>query len=193
MTRVAALAGVCLLLAIDAAAAPDPSIFSALERGGLVVVLRHAATDQRQTDRIPVDLRDCATQRNLTARGRADARAIGVGVRARRLRVGTVLASPFCRTRETARLAFGRATSSRTLLGWRVGAKEQIQRLVARFRRLVATRPAAGTLTVLVTHRDLISAGLGVQLGEGEAAIVLPRGGERFQIVTVLQPRDWRR
>jgi len=35
-------------------------------------VLRHAATDFSKPDQDPVDLADCATQRNLSARGRAD-------------------------------------------------------------------------------------------------------------------------
>ena len=43
-------------------------------------------------------------------RGRADARAIGAAIAALQHSVGDVLASPFCRTRETAQLVFGRAT-----------------------------------------------------------------------------------
>lgn len=192
MTRAAALVVVWLAAASAAVAAPDPSVFAALERGGFVVVMRHAATDHRQTDETPVDLRDCATQRNLTARGRADARAVGAAFRARRLPVGKVFASPFCRTLETARLAFGRATPARSLLVWTVGTKEQVRRQVARFRRLVGTRPARGTLTVLVTHRDLIEPALGVDLEEGDAAVVAPRGNGTFQLVTIVRPREWR-
>ena len=52
---------------------------------------------------------DCASQRNLTDKGRGEARAIGEHVKRLGIPIGTVLASPFCRTMETARLAFGKA------------------------------------------------------------------------------------
>ena len=78
-----------------------------------MLVIRHTATDYSKLDEEPVDLADCRTQRNLSAQGRAEARAIGQGVRRLKARVGKVLASPFCRTRDTARLAFSRFTISR--------------------------------------------------------------------------------
>jgi phosphohistidine phosphatase SixA len=60
---------------------------------------------------------DGARQRNLTDAGRADARAIGAAIRALGIPIGRVLASPFCRTRETAELIFGRATVSNAVRG----------------------------------------------------------------------------
>ena len=84
-------------------ATAKPALTRALQAGGLVLVLRHAATDFSKPDEDPVDLTDCATQRNLSRQGRADARAIGRGVRRLDLRVSAVLTG---RTRETARLAF---------------------------------------------------------------------------------------
>ena len=77
-----------------------------------MLVIRHAATDYSKLDEEPVDLADCRTQRNLSAQGRSDARGIGRGVRRLKARVGKVLASPFCRTRDTARLAFSRLRSA---------------------------------------------------------------------------------
>ena len=75
----AAVAG--LLLPPGAAGSPSPRLGEQLKRGGLVLVLRHAATDQSKQDEDPVDLADCTTQRNLSAEGRAQARAIGRGAR----------------------------------------------------------------------------------------------------------------
>ena len=62
------------------------------------------------------DLRDCARQRNLNAEGRRQARAIGTALRRLDIPVGEVVTSPYCRTRDTARLAFGRLRSSTALL-----------------------------------------------------------------------------
>src|SRR3982750_2906975 len=61
-----------------AAAAPR------LRRGGYVLALRHAATDQSMADTTS-DLGDCSKQRNLSAAGRRQAQAIGRALR--RLRI----------------------------------------------------------------------------------------------------------
>ena len=88
-------------LALPAAAA-DP--WDALRANG-IVLFRHAEAPGYGD---PPDMRlgDCATQRNLDEAGRAQARGIGATVRARGVTVGAVLASQWCRTLETAELAF---------------------------------------------------------------------------------------
>ncbi|MBS0124559.1 histidine phosphatase family protein [Aestuariicoccus sp. KMU-90] len=50
------------------------------------------------------DVTDCATQRNLDDRGRAQARAIGQAFRDRGIPFDTVLSSQWCRCAETAEL-----------------------------------------------------------------------------------------
>ncbi|MBV7697317.1 histidine phosphatase family protein [Streptomyces sp. TRM70350] len=79
-----------------------------LRGGGLTVVIRHAATDQSPPDAPTVDLDDCSTRRNLSDEGRADARAIGNAISRRDIPVGETWASPYCRSRDTARLSFDR-------------------------------------------------------------------------------------
>jgi phosphohistidine phosphatase SixA len=163
----------------------------ALQAGGLVLVLRHAATDFSKPDEDPVDLTDCATQRNLSQQGRADARAIGRGVRRLDLRVSAVLTSAFCRTRETARLAFGRATVTPTLLitaahdaRWRAQIRAA--------RRLLGAKPTPGTIKVLVTHGVVVSDATGLTLEEGETLVLRPLGSSRFRLLGRILPREWR-
>jgi hypothetical protein len=112
----ALVAALGLTLVAGASAAVGPDLTRSLRAGGLVVVFRHAATDFSKPDRDPVVVSDCSTQRNLSAQGRADARAIGRGVRRLALPIGKVYASAYCRTLETARLAFGRATVHRLVV-----------------------------------------------------------------------------
>ena len=141
-----------------------------------------------------VDLSDCATQRHLSADGRADARAIRQGVRRLGIRVGTVLTSAFCRTRETARLAFGRGTVSRALLNTvNVPHDSAWRRQVEAFRRLLGTRPAPGKVTVLVTHGVLVRDATGQPVEEGETLLFRPLEGGRSRLVGRVLPRDWAR
>jgi len=87
------------LFAARAAAEPDAMLLAALRQGGYVLFLRHASTDFSQDDSRMTSFEDCATQRNLTDKGRAEARALGEHVKRLKIPIGEVLASPFCRTR----------------------------------------------------------------------------------------------
>lgn len=76
----------------DALAAPDT-----------IAIMRHALAPGTG-DPARFKLEDCTTQRNLDARGQAQARAIGAEIRARGIAFDGVLTSQWCRTRDTARL-----------------------------------------------------------------------------------------
>ena len=155
-------------------------------------MFRHAATDFSKPDQDPVVVSDCATQRNLSAQGRADARAIGQGVRRLGLPVGKVFSSAYCRTLETARLAFGRATVHRALLNTIAAEHDDVWRAQIRdARRLFGTKPAAGKLTVLVTHGVVVQETTGQTLEEGEAIVFRPLGNSRFRVVGRVMPREW--
>src|SRR4029077_15555172 len=117
-----ALAALAFLVALPAwAQAPAPrsslpqrelapqQLLAELRQGGYVLYFRHAATDFSQNDEKMKRYEDCADQRNLVDKGRADARAAGAAIRELKVPIGRVLASPFCRTVETAQLIFGRA------------------------------------------------------------------------------------
>lgn len=120
--------------------ARGPALVDALRRGGFVIYFRHAATDFSQTDREPVDYADCSRQRNLNARGRSDARAIGAAIRRLRVPIDVVLSSRFCRTRQTAQLAFGRVRPWTDLTSLRIaGSDVEERRRIHALRRLLAT------------------------------------------------------
>ena len=85
----------------------DEALWSAVRGGGHVLFIRHALTDRGFGDPPGFRLEDCATQRNLSAEGRAQARRLRKALRERRVPVGEVLSSPWCRCVETAKLAFG--------------------------------------------------------------------------------------
>jgi virginiamycin B lyase len=188
----AAAAVAAASLVAGASAATSPGLAKSLRAGGLVLVLRHTHTDQSKQDEDPVVVTDCTTQRNLSAQGRADARAIGQGVRRLGLRVGRVQSSAYCRTLETARLAFGRATVSPALHNTIASAHDAPWRAqIQAARRLIGTRPAPGTLTVLVTHGVVVQEATGQVLEEGETIVFRPLGKSRFRVVGRVLPREW--
>jgi broad specificity phosphatase PhoE len=153
----------------------QPRLVDELQRGGLVLVLRHSTTDTRIEKQEL--LRSCALQRNLSRAGREQARAVGASIRELEIPIGDVRASPMCRTRDTARLAFGKAELDRRLLSLGVEATEREDaRRTAFLRDFVTRPPPAGTNTVLVTHTGNIGRALGESVAEGE--LLAYRGGE---------------
>ncbi len=78
-----------------------------LRAGGLNLYMRHAITDRSQSDSGQRGLR--AAQRNLSAAGEAQARALGEAFRRLGIPVAEVLTSEVFRAQETAQLAFGTA------------------------------------------------------------------------------------
>ena len=188
----AVVAALAVTLVAGATAAPSPDLVRTLRAGGVVLVLRHAATDFSKPDQDPVVVADCSTQRNLSAQGRADARAIGRGVRRLGVPIGKVLSSAYCRTLETARLAFGRATVHPALLNTIASEHDAVwERQIRDARRLLGTRPAAGKVTVLVTHGVVVSEATGQSLEEGEAIVFRPLGNSRFRVVGRVMPGEW--
>ena len=75
----------------------------ALGAGGYVLLIRHASTDPGAGDPPGFKIDDCATQRNLNAAGREEARRLGARSK-RGIAVREVLSSRWCRCIGTAHL-----------------------------------------------------------------------------------------
>src|SRR5215470_16976751 len=94
--------------ALPAKPMPSVALLAELRKGGYVIYFRHTSTDFSRDDRLSKADDDCDHQRPLTDKGRTEAREIGAAFRELGIPVERVLASPRCRTMETATLAFGR-------------------------------------------------------------------------------------
>ena len=194
---IAALCSAALGTALSAErnALPDPAaaiapagLAEALRRGGFTLYFRHTATDFSQPDRDDDALADCSRQRNLSEQGRREARAVGEAMRAMKLPLGEVVASPYCRTMETARLIAGRATASRDVRGH---ATPRGKPDYSALERLLATPPAEATLRIVAGHGNpFIDIAGPPRLDEGEAAVI--RGdGRRWTIVARIKVAAW--
>jgi phosphohistidine phosphatase SixA len=94
------------VLSFFVAAEEKPIAFKPSElKNADVVLLRHANAPG-VGDPDGFKLGECSTQRNLDEIGRAQAIRIGELIRASRVKVGAVWSSQWCRTRDTATLAF---------------------------------------------------------------------------------------
>jgi len=200
----AALAGVLLCLSAWAqlpakapsehsslpAREPAPlELLSELRNGGYILYFRHAATDFSQNDSKMRSYEDCASQRNLVDKGRADARIVGTAIKQLGIPVGAVLASPFCRTVETAQIAFGRAEKTHQVRGGPAAPADSDR--YAPLRRMLISPVSKGTNLAVVSHANPFYSVAGPPyLAEGEAAVIRPLGSS-FEVFARIRVEDW--
>lgn len=163
-----------VLAAVTVGAVAADEAWTALRDGG-VAVMRHARAPGTGD---PPDFRlgDCATQRNLSAEGRAQAEAIGARFRAEKVEVGQVLHSRWCRARDTARLAFPELSEPEPALDSFFQDRASRDARTAAVRDIVRRWRGPGAL-VLVSHQMNVTALTGVFPREGEAVVLKPGPG----------------
>ena len=196
ITALAVALGVAGAAWANPASSPDPAhalggadLVRALRAGGLTLYFRHTATDFARNDANMTRYEDCDSQRVLSEAGRQQATAIGGHVRALGLPIGEVIASPFCRTMETGRLMFGRATPSTDVRGY--AGTNAASPDYAPLAKLLATPPAAGTVRAITSHGNPFRAVAGPpHLAEGEAAVVKAVGGGGV-VVARIRAEEW--
>ena len=139
----------------------------------MVVAFRHALAPGT-FDPPHFKLGDCATQRNLSAEGRAQALRLGAWFAAQGLqRPESVRSSPWCRCMETATLAFG-AAQAWPALASPVGSPETTtsDRLDLLRQALMQATRQPGRFAVWVTHMFVLTDLTGVHTSSGEGLVL---------------------
>lgn len=163
--------------------AGEAPLWSVLKSGGHVIFLRHALTEPGIGDPPQFRLGDCATQRNLSGKGRADAERLAQAFRARNIPVQAVLSSRWCRCIDTARLAFERVKPAPMLDSIFNERENDARQDKARsVFTLVAGHSGPGNL-ILVTHAQNIQELTGVSPAAGEIVVVTLAAPDRFIVI----------
>lgn len=176
--------------ALPAKPIAGPDLLAELRKGGYVIYFRHTSTDFSRDDSRSKSDDDCDNQRPLTDKGRKDARQIGATFRELNIPVEKVLASPRCRTMDTAMQAFGRAEKANDVRGGPASPENPDR--YAGLRRLLSTPVAFGSNLVIASHGNPFYATAGAPyLAEGEAAVVRPLGKD-FEVIARVRHDAWR-
>lgn len=163
--------GLLACLAMPRAARADEGVL----RSGGIALIRHAIAPG-SGDPPGMVLGDCATQRNLDAAGRAQARRIGQAFAAAGIAIGAVLTSRWCRAVETAALAFpDRPARPEPAFDSFFAERGEASARTGAARRLLLGWDGPGTL-VVVTHQVNITALTGIFPASGEAVLLAREG-----------------
>jgi len=167
----------------------DEVNWSRLRRGGLVLLMRHGATGPGLGDPAGYRLGDCKTQRNLSEEGRDEARRIGARLAREKVPIARVYTSPWCRCRETATIAFGRAEDWEPLSSV-FDFQQREAEFTDRVRRRITSyaRRNPGGNVVMVTHNVNIAALTRLSLATGELVVVRPDGCCGLRTLERLKP-----
>jgi phosphohistidine phosphatase SixA len=163
-----------------------------LKQGGYILYFRHAETDQQQIDQQPVDYNDCATQRNLSAAGQQQALDIGQAIKALGIEIEHVFTSPYCRTQDTAKLAFDRA-EVKPFLAFSINmSASQRAEAALMMKKLLNTPPTSGKNTVIVGHTGNLRESTGHwPKPEGVAFVFRPNGNNTVTLIARISPDEW--
>lgn len=176
MPRILLLALIALLAGLPAHA-DEAAAWQALRDGGHVALMRHAPAPGVTGDPPGFRLEDCATQRNLSEAGRAEAVASGARFKAEGIAFETILSSPWCRCVDTAELLDMGPVTIEPAFSNAFVLSDRRQEITAAGRAVIAAWRGAGTLLV-VTHGANIGALTGIHPASGETVVVRIEDGE---------------
>ncbi|RZT39095.1 histidine phosphatase family protein [Cupriavidus agavae] len=178
---ICALPAAWLTLVFRPASAQTAALTTALRRPDTVLMLRHARAPG-VGDPGNFKAGDCATQRNLDAQGRSQAKLLGQRLKAAGFRPTLVASSAWCRCQDTARLMdLGPVRTEPLLNSFFNTDRATKDAQTDKLSRYIDGLDPRGGPYLLVTHQVVITAltGLGAE-SAGGALIELPaRGGTR--------------
>lgn len=153
--------------------------------GGTVVLFRHALAPGGG-DPPGHRLDECSTQRNLSEDGIAQALRIGAEFNTRNIKVGAVWSSQWCRTRDTADLAFPGKRVDQPDFNSLFNAYDAAPAQTHAAQQLLAGWRSPGVLVVF-THQVNITALTNIVPSSGEGVVVKPIAG-RLQVLGRVSP-----
>jgi phosphohistidine phosphatase SixA len=170
------------------------SLVEALQRGGYVIVMRHASSPMQLPTKDIANADNTNGERQLDEKGRTDATEMGKALRELKIPIGEILSSPTYRALETIRLAkFGEARTvpelgenGKSMQGTTNDQAEWLRHRVTEFPK------AANTL--LVTHYPNLTAAFpqdAAGVTDGEALVFGPDGKGGATLVARVKIGDW--
>lgn len=166
----------------------------ALQRGGYVIVMRHATSPPDAPTKEATNADNTKGERQLDETGRRAATAMGDALHKLKIPLGEVLSSPTYRALETVKYAkLGEAKTYRELgdggKSMQGGTNTQARWLQNRVMRF-----PVGTNTIIVTHNPNLTAAfpaLATGVADGEALVFGPDGRGGATLVARIKIGEW--
>lgn len=171
---------------------PPAELVKVLQSGGHVVYMRHTKTNRNQEDLDHKNLSNCATQRNLSEEGRAQARVIKEAFKTLGIKVESVFSSPYCRAKDTANIAFGNFQISNDLRYLSHIPDHEQPAAIERINGMLGKAPSNGGISILVSHTENLKRTTGIwPKNSGVMHVFKPLPGGGFSHLGKIDPGEW--
>ena len=158
------------------------NLISGLKKGGNLIFIRHAyAPGGGDPDNF--DLNDCKTQRNLSERGKDQAKKIGDFFKNNEIQIDIVISSEWCRCQETAQIAFNKFETKNFLNSFfssKFAANRETQ--MKELKRFIKNWDGKKNI-ILVTHYVVISESLNYAPSSGEIVV----SGKELNVIDTIK------
>lgn len=166
----------------------------ALQRGGYVMVMRHASSPQAAPTKVAANPDNSGDERQLDERGIMTATEMGKAIRTLKIPIGDVLSSPTYRALET--IKFANLGEARVVpeLGENGKSMQASSTAQADWLRHRVTEFPKGTNTLLVTHNPNLIAAFptdAVGVADGETLVFGSDGKGGATLVARIKIEDW--
>jgi phosphohistidine phosphatase SixA len=178
-----------VLFAATPAVAADFDL-SKLDDGGCILLLRHVKAGGADSD--DFDLKNCRTQREVGASGRAQAEVLAARFRAAGITRARVVTSQWCRAKQTAELlGLGPAAEEPALnyYHWKLGSEDAMNDALRGFYRGLVP-PPAGEVVILVSHTTAFGVMDLEAPPSGGGLILRPNGTAKPEVAGTLAAPD---
>jgi phosphohistidine phosphatase SixA len=171
------------------------ALVHALQRGGYVLVMRHASSPLQAPAKHAADPANSRDERQLDEKGRLTATAMGNALRQIKIPVGEVLSSPTYRALETVRYAQLGTPRTYAQLGDNGKSMQSDTDAQAHWLQNKVTQFPFGTNTIIVTHNpNLIAAfpQFAKEVEDGESLVFGPDSKGGATLVARIRIEDWK-
>src|SRR5690348_7994681 len=188
-------AAAALLLAGSAGAQTltGPALVKALQKGGYVILMRHASSPQQVPDKATANPDNTKPERQLDAEGRATATAMGKAIHDLKIPIGEVFTSPTYRALETVKYAQLGTPMPVPELGDNGRSMQGGTEAQAQWLRKKITQFPSGSNTILVTHFPNIRGAFPdlPMVADGEALVYGADGKGGATLVGRIKIEEW--
>jgi phosphohistidine phosphatase SixA len=158
---------------------------------GLVVLMRHAIAPGGG-DPAGFTLGDCSTQRQLSAQGRSQARAIGEQFTSQDIPIAGVRSSRWCRAVDTATLlSLGKVRTASALDSVFTASERVADQKKRQTERIIRDHRNKSGVLILVGHQANIIDLTGIAPDSGGAVVVKADASGRIRVIGQLAPPDF--
>jgi len=168
-------------------------LVSTLEKGGNVLVMRHASSPREVPDAKTANADNTNRERQLDEAGRTTATKMGKAMRDLKIPIGDVLSSPTYRALETVRLAMWPNVMPTPELGDGGQSMQGVADTQAMWLQKKVTEMPRGANTILVTHMPNLTRAFPQVSGvaDGEALIFRPDGKGNAPLIGRIKIEEW--